>query len=410
MLAEFHTVAFTHRTLEVLEVGKLHIDPEQQQERLQALKEEVLLDELMFLSTCNRVEFLFCHNGNVDRHFLSNFLQKLYPEWEASLHQRILDSAEILHGMDAVEHLLRVASSIDSMVVGEREIITQVRSAFENCKAYGLTGDFIRIVLRHTIETAKRVYTETNIATKPVSVVALAYHTLRNLQIDLDARVLMVGAGMTNANMAKFLKKHGFKSFAVFNRTFEKAKKLAEDLGGEAYPLEILKEYDKGFDIMITCTGSDHHLITPEIYSQLAGGEEKSKVVIDLAIPQDLNPEICQNFAVNHISIEQLQRISEQNLKERSKEITHVEEILKEAIFEFRYIERARKVELAMRQVPAKVKEIKQTALTHVFKHDLDTLDENSREVLEKVMGYVEKKYMSVPMIMAKEILLKEEM
>jgi glutamyl-tRNA reductase len=103
-----------------------------------------------------------------------------------------------------------------------------------------------------------------------------------------------------------------------------------------------------------------------------------------------------------------LQKISNENLKERSKEIQHVEEIIAEALFNFKQIQKIRTVELAMRDVPQKVKEIRATAMNEVFKNDLAELDEHSKEVLDKIIGYMEKKYMSMPMIMAKEILLKK--
>lgn len=409
MLNTFHIFAFTHRNLDVSEVGKLHIDAENQQERLTAVKNSLQMEELMFLSTCNRVEFLFCTEQFVDEDFVSAFFAQLYPIMEIEDLSKLANAVQIHSGIGAVDHILQVASSIDSMIVGEREIITQVRNSFEQSKGMHLTGDFIRLLMRHTVETAKRVYTETSIATKPVSVVALAYHTLRDMNIPLSARVLIIGAGMTNTNMGKFLKKHGFKNFAVFNRTFSKAQTLAADLNGEAYPLDALSSYDKGFDVIITCTGADKHIITKEIYEQLLQGEEGHKVVIDIAIPHDLDKELSEVHPLTHISVDHLQKISDQNLKERSKEIAHVEEILQEALFQFQQLHKLRKVELAMREVPQMVKDIKSTAVNHVFKQELDGLSDDSKEVLEKIIAYMEKKYMSVPMKMAKEILLKQE-
>lgn len=407
-LAKLYTVAFTHRNLPVSEIGLLHIDPDHQQERLTAFKSAMNLSELMFLSTCNRVEFLFVTNDIVDHAFLHHYFDQLYPSLSEEQCERFAQSAEEYQGMEAVEHLLSVASSVDSMVVGEREIITQVRSSFENCRKMGLTGDMVRLVMRYTIETAKKVYTETNIARRPVSVVSLAYHKLRDMNVPLDSRILIIGAGVTNTNMSRFLRKHGFTQFDVFNRTFSKAEKLANDLNGVAHPLSDLATFDKGFDVIITCTGSENHIITKEIYAQLLQGETDRKVVIDIAIPQDLSPEIIANNNVMHISVEVLQEISNANLRERSNEIQHVEEIIQEALYDFDYIQQLRSVELAMRAVPEKVKEIRNTATEHVFHNELASLDHESREVVEKIMGYMEKKYMSMPMLMAKEILLKK--
>jgi glutamyl-tRNA reductase len=407
-LNRLHTVAFTHRNLPVSEIGNLHIDPNDQKERLTAFKATMELEELMFLSTCNRVEFLFVTDAIVDHSFLHRFFNALYPTLGESQRFLFADSAEDYTGINAVEHLFSVASSVESMVIGEREIITQVRNSFEECRKMELTGDTIRLVMRHTIETAKKVYTETNIAKRPVSVVSLAYHKLRDLNVPLDSRILIIGAGVTNTNMSRFLKKHGFTQFDVFNRTVSKAEKLANDLNGNAHALNELNSFDKGFDVIITCTGAEQHIITPKIYAQLLQDETDRKIVIDIAIPQDLSPEIIANNHVTHISVEVLQEISNANLKERSKEIQHVEEIITEALYEFEHVHQARMVEIAMRCVPEKVKEIRSNAVENVFQDELASMDSDSREVVEKIMGYMEKKYMSMPMLMAKEILLKK--
>lgn len=390
------------------EVGLLHIEEDKQAERLNELKKTVHLDELMYLSTCNRVEFIFCTQEEVEFNFLMTFFQTLFPHFTKEQIGHFAHRGDMHKGLAAVEHMLAVASSIDSMIVGEREIITQVRNAFETSKKLSLTGDFIRLVMRHTIETAKRVYTETSIATKPVSVVSLAYHNLRELNIPLDARIMIIGAGATNTNMSRFLRKHGFKKFVVFNRTLSKAEDLAKDLHGKAFSLDSLQNYKEGFDVIIACTGADTHIITPELYATILQGEKTKKVVIDIALPQDLHPQIVIDHNVTHISVDVLQKISTENLKERSKEIQHVEEIISEALFDFKHIQKVRSIELAMRDVPQKVKEIRATAINEVFKNDIADLDEHSKEVLEKIIGYMEKKYMSMPMIMAKEILLKK--
>lgn len=404
-----HIVAFTHRNLSVNDIGKLHIEECNQKERLSFLKDKMGLKELMFLSTCNRVEFVLVTDTNVDIEFLNSYFHELYPSFNEAETNLFSAKGSVYSGIDAVEHLLSVASSVDSMIVGEREIISQVREAFESSHKMKLTGDLIRILLRHTIETAKKVYTQTGIAQKPVSVVSLAYHKLRALNIPLDARILIIGAGVTNTNMSRFLKKHGFTNFTVFNRTLKKAEKLAGTLNGSAHPLPMLKKFNKGFDIIITCTGSEDHIITPKIYRQLLQGDESKKVVIDIAIPQDLHPEIISSHKVIHISVNLLQQISNDNLLARSNEVQHVEEIISDAMKEFHHICQVRSVELAMREVPNTVKEIRATAMTEIFKDELSQMDEASLETIEKIVGYMEKKYMSIPMLMAKEILLKKQ-
>ncbi len=378
-----------------------------QQARFTAVKLALNIEEVLFLSTCNRVEYQLVTAQQVDTDFLSNFFASLYPEFDSQDLGFYAASAAVMTGIDAVEHVLKVASSIDSLVVGEREIITQVRQSYEQSRELGLSGDFIRVLIRHTIETAKRVYTETKISQKPVSVVSIAYQRLQSMDVASDARVLVVGAGVTNTAMTRFLKKHGMNQFAIFNRSLDKAQSLAEELGGLAYPLSELPNYTKGFDILVACTGADHALVDAALYEKLLQGDTQPKITIDLALPNDIADEVHDRFPTRQISINVLQRISDNNLQERSQEIAHVEAIVAEALEEFKRIAKMREIEVAMRPVPQMVKEIKAAAFNEVFKNEIEQLDENSLEVLEKITAYMEKKYMSMPMLMAKEILIK---
>ena len=393
--------------MEVAQIGNLHIEIDQQKERFELVKTSLNIDELLFLSTCNRVEFFIVTHEQVTAPFLSRFFQALYPNMEQEAVSFYTANAEVYHKMDTVNHALRVASSIDSLVVGEREIITQVRQAFEQARDLGLSGDALRVLFRHTIETAKKVYTYTKIALKPVSIVSIAYQRLQGMDIPTNARVLVVGTGVTNTTMVRFLKKHGLTNFTFFNRTLATAENLALEIGGKALPLADLATFSAGFDLLVACTGADSAIITPTIYQQLLQSETTPKITIDLGLPSDIDPAVHANFPTRQISIDVLQKISTENLGERAQEVAHVEAIITEAIDAFRNIAKMRAIEIAMRPVPQMVKDIKSTAFNEVFKNDLQQLDPAAREVLEKVVGYMEKKYMNMPMIMAKDILFK---
>lgn len=406
-LNRLNTLAFTHRVFAVDRIGLLHIAPENLAHRLAPIHAQFDLSELMMLSTCNRVEFTYLAQQAPAPEFNRAFLQALYPELVSEQIEAFVQNLEAYSGIQAVEHAMSVASSIDSMILGEREIITQTRQAYEHCHAAGLTGDVLRILNKHTIQTAKRVYSETSIASKPVSVVSLAYHQLSRLELPLEAKILMIGAGVTNTTMGRFLKKHGFTQFTVFNRTLEKAQQLAEELGGQAFPLKELDTYQGGFDVLISCTGAEHLIVSSSLYEQLLQGDTNPKTLIDLAIPQDLDPTILAHFPNHYISVAQLQAISDQNLQVRGEELSRVLAIIEEALREFEQLFLIRQAELAMRSVPEEIKRIKLDALQEVFKEEIDALDPHSREVLEKVLGYVEKKYIAGPMKLAKEILVK---
>lgn len=389
-------------------IGRFHLEESLQSERLKQIKSAMDWAELMYLSTCNRVEVVFVSPGAVDEQLKAEIISQFIPEITSAELETILPQLEVYEGIDAVRHLFEVASSLDSMVIGEREIITQFRKAYENCNKAGLTGDKIRLVTSQTVETAKRIFTETQLCTRPVSVVSLAFKALTDSHLPANARILMIGAGTTNRNMARFLIKAGHKNLHVFNRTLANAEALVKEVGGTAHALNELEQYNGGFDVIVTCTGSAHAVITPEIYQNLLQGELDQKIVIDLAIPADYDPAISNIFPVKLINVASLKPISEANLKAREKEMVVCHDILNECLVKFRSLSRERKVELAMREVPKMVKDIREKAIQEVFAKDIAKLDDESRAVLEKMMEYVEKKYISGPIKLAKEIMLAE--
>ncbi len=407
-LGRFYTITFNHKQLPLEIVGKFHIDEESKASKLDALKSKLGLDELMYLSTCNRVEFFLISKDLIspDDIVRAGIFQL---SDEDSLHA--ISNAEFHYGKDAVRHLFKVTASLDSMVIGEREIITQVRKAYEFAESAGLSGEFMRLLMRKNIESAKRVFTETAIFRKPVSVVSLAFHRLKGLNVPFDARIVMVGAGRTNKAMARFLAKHGFTNIRIFNRTEERAVELAEQVGAEGFALTELESYQEGVDVLISCTGSENVVITREIFDRLCGEDTTSKVLIDLAIPADIESTVFErtDLSITRIGIEELRATAERNLHDRSQEISKCEAILEEGISEFKQIHKERLVELAMRDIPRKVKEIREKAVTAVYAKEIDGLDDESREVLDKVISYLEKKYISVPMKMAKEVMLNEK-
>jgi len=406
-LRDLKIIAFTHKTTNISNIGRLHIDSENRKNRLEKLKSNDI-SELMYLSTCNRVEFIFVSEINLSKNYLNSFFSSFSKDWKEEDIKWAIKNCTIFEGEEAVKHMFHIASSLDSLVIGEREIITQVRKAFDECSKLGLTGSIIRLLINKTIESAKEIYTNTKIAKNPISIVSLAYRKLRDLGIKDNSRILVIGAGETNTRMCKFLSKHGLKNLTIFNRTLEKAESLTNHIGGSPLPLSELSNFNTGFDLLVTCTGSEEYLITPEVYKSLLAGETTKKTIIDLAIPYDVDPKVVENNAVNYIEIEGLKEVSEQNLKKREQELSICSALIEEQIEAFKVTFKERKVELAMRQVPQKIKEIKDLAINEVFSKEMETMNEESKEVLDKMLAYIEKKYISVPMKMAKQILLEK--
>lgn len=403
----FKTIAFTHKTTELKDIGKLHIEDDDLEERLSHLKSELQLDELLYLSTCNRVEFTMVTEQEMDEDFRKRFFAAFNPSWKTNEIEWAANHSRTFEAEKSLRHLYYVASSVDSLVVGEREIIKQVREAYEKCQKIGITGDRFKLLIRSTIETAKQVYTQTQIAQNPVSVVSLAYRKMRDAEFDHAPRILIIGAGQTNQTMGQYLRKAPFEKVTVFNRTLAKAEGLAKDLNGTARTLNELPDFNESFDIIISCTGASQPIISNRTYRQLIGNDLSQKTVVDLAIPSDFEQEVIRKNNINYIGIESLKEEARKNLERRQKELEVCKRLIDDRINEFEHLLRERTVEISMREIPKVVKEIRERATTQVFNKEMEELDPKSREVLEKMMDYMEKKYISVPMKMAKEIMLK---
>jgi glutamyl-tRNA reductase len=403
-------IAFTHKQIDLKELGCLFLCNEAIDSRLELLKTKFDIPEIFYLSTCNRIEFVFTAEQTLDKKFAKSFLQAFHSEeLSKDILNKVIENCSVYEKEDALNHLMRVSSSLESLVVGEKEILAQVRKAYEDCRLKGFTGDYLRMIMNRVVKTAKEVYTYTNISKNPISIVSLAYRRLKELKMCSNSRILIIGAGETNQNITKYLKKHTYTNFAVFNRTLSKAQSLATELGGQAYQLSDLENFNEGFDVIITCTSASEPILTNKLYQKLLNGETNLKVIVDLAVPNDVASDVLENNKVEYIEVSSLKDIADKNLQERYQELINGEAIIEQNIKEFRPILKQRRVEIAMQEVPQKIKDIKERALTTVFVNEINGLDEQSRAVLEKVMCYMEKKYISVPMVMAKEILVNNE-
>ncbi len=400
-------IAFTHQQIDLKALGKLVICEQTLDDRLRNIQSELNIQEIFYVGTCNRVEFIFTAEDEVNKDFISRFLHVLDMGLPEAYLEQFIENVAVFEKAEAFNHLLRISCSLESLVVGEKEILAQLRKAYECCRVAGFTGDYMRMIMNRVVKTAKEVYTHTNISKNPVSIVSLAYRKLRELNMCANSRLLIIGAGETNKNIAQYLKKHKYSNFSVFNRTIEKAETLAKELNGTAYPLDALANYDQGFDVIITCTGATEPILTEEIYAKLLKGDTCKKVIVDLAIPNDTDASVVKNFPLHYIEVESLKEIARKNIQERYDELVNAEHIIDENIKDFESVLRQRKIELAMSDVPQKIKDIKHKAINAVFADEINTLDDNSRAVLERVMDYMEKKCITIPMVMAKEILVK---
>ena len=407
MLENYKILTITHHNLNVDEIGNFmvhHEGSDHLKTKLNQLKEDTNLDELIYLSTCNRVSFICYSNEEFDIDYIKNFFKTVNPQLEEDELKKISKFVDVYRGSKAVSHLYEVASSMDSLVVGEREIFRQFRESYQKCLEFGLVGDNLRMLENATVKAAKEVYDKTKIGEKPLSIVSLAVKSLLDSGISKDARLLIVGAGETNTLFAKFLKKYDFKNVSIFNRSLDNASHLVELLDAKAYHLSELNTFEEGFDAMIVCTGATSAIIDSTIYRNLIQKDTAKKVVIDLSVPNNVDASVVDGFEMDYIDIEQLRHLSTENLEFRKKEVHAAKGLLKNQLLDFNNQFQQRQLEKALTIVPQEIKEIKERAMHQVYKKQIEALDENAQALITEMMDYMEKKCISVPMRAAKSL------
>ena len=409
MLEGYHCLTLTHREAPLETIGQLVLrnDADRTPELvLQQLKTQFDWEEVFYLATCNRVLFFYYQAVPAKGVEPATLVALLRPDLPAQKQAETASYIRQINGGEAIQHLLEVASSMDSLVIGEREVIRQMREAFEQSRDWGLTGDHLRLLMRFTIETAKSVYSQTGIGEKALSVVALAFREMEKHGLHRDQRILLVGAGQTIALVAKFLDKSGFRNTAVFNRSLDKAEAVAEYLGGKAYPLEALASYQQGFDVMIVCTGAAIPIITTDLYQRLLANETGPKTVVDLAVPNNVAKSVVANFPMHYIQIEGLRDAARENLAYREKEREKAAVLIQDKIYEFRQRWHERQVERSMYPIAEAIKAVREKAVSEVFGKDFDQLDPAAQELVHRMLAYMEKKCVAIPMKAVKEIVL----
>jgi len=406
-LNNLRAISINHHHFPLETIGSFAIPHEELQSRLDAAKEAFEMHELMYLGTCNRVEVVF----NVPEEVCSNFTQRLlsfmFPEHDTSFIKGVSQKAQRFNGEETADHIFRVAASLDSLIIGEREIITQLRNAYEQCEKMKLTGDALRLLNQHAIRIAKDVYTHTNLSKKPVSIVSIAWKLFQEKHPDLNSKIVLVGAGQIITNFAKFLAENGYTQVSVYNRTIENANSIAKSFNTEAKQIAELKNDTSDFDALVVCTGSTDLVVSKELFNQLCVSK-KRRTVIDLALPANVDLEISKEEDVTLIDMLSVQREVQKNISYREEALNDCVAIIEKGKNEFKKLFQERSIARAMSEIPNAIKEIRQTAVESVFSKELAALSDQDRELVDKIISYMEKKYISVPMKLAKSVLLDE--
>jgi glutamyl-tRNA reductase len=325
-------VSINHRTAPVELREALHLSEDEIREFIQKIKGRIL-NEGVVISTCNRTEVYGLPNkSNLTHQDLQNSLLNLKPvaELKPEYFQNYLAG-------DAIKHLFSVATGIDSLLIGDNQIFKQVKDSFQIAEDSKFTGFLMKRVFDSTVKAGKRAITETRISEGAVTVSYAAVQLIEKIFSNLSKKAaLVIGAGETGEIAAKHLKERGIGRLAITNRTIERAENLAEGLNAKIIPFNHFKDFLHEYDIVLSATSAANLILTKDdIRSAMKKRNYNPCVLMDIAIPRDIDPEAKNLDYVFYNDIDSLNIIVQQNLVKRKEEIPKVESIINEEASSF---------------------------------------------------------------------------
>ena len=394
-------VGLNHRTVPVGLLERMAVAPEGLPKALQALSGAEHLAEAVLLSTCNRTEIyahatLFHPAMQEVRDFLAD-ASGVDPDEFSDLLYTYHDDA-------AVAHLFGVAAGLDSMIIGEGEILGQVREAWRAAELESTSGALLSRTFRHAVEVGKRSRTETAIGRHAVSVssAAVALATSRLGSLD-DRRVLVLGAGSMGEGMALALAGAGVREIVVANRTMSRAEELAARVAGRAIALNEVPEALIACDVLLASAGAQDLLVErSDIERVMQTRDGRALLVVDIGVPRNIDPGAGEIFGVTLLDIDDLRAFGEQSLQQRRQEIGHVREIIAEELDRHRLERSAREVAPIITALRAHADDVRAGELER-HRHKFDALDPATREAVELLTRGIVNKLLHEPTVRMKD-------
>ncbi len=334
-MVEIILLGINHKTAPVEVRERLAVSKEEAAEMLDAIKEAASVNEVVIFSTCNRVEILMAAN---DKAGAVEAAKSHLSEFKNTPLSLFLDSIYIHEGDEAVRHIFRVASSLDSMMVGEPQILGQIKEAYFNATKRKTSGVILNRLLHRTFFTAKRIRTETGIGDNAVSISYAAIELARKIFGQLEGKkALLIGAGEMAELAVEHLLKNRIKEIFVANRTFKNGVELARRFGGSAIRFEEIPGFIMQVDIIISSTGSPDVILTKDQVKHIMPGRRNRPIFfIDIAVPRDIDPDINKLNNAYVYDIDDLNGVIDENIEDRSREAIKGERIIDEAVISFR--------------------------------------------------------------------------
>lgn len=385
-------VGLSHKTAPIAIREKLTFPATRQAEALSLLTCRECITEAVILSTCNRTEiYAVASDPEVGVDAVIDFVAG-YHDLDPHELTRYL---YIIKGDAVVRHLFRVVASLDSMVIGEAQILGQVKEAYEHAFEAGATSRAFNRLFRQSFEVGKRVRTETSIGENAVSISYAAVELAKKVFDSLEGRtILVIGAGKMSELTSKHLVCNGVESVLVANRTYERAVELAERFSGEAIPYEKLFDHMRRADIVISSTSATGYVVSkPEVADVMRGRGGRPLFLIDIAVPRDIDPAVNDLTDVFVYDIDDLNGVVEANLEERMREARRAESIIDEEIAQFMRWRESLEVVPTVAAIRAKAEVIRQAEMEKALKRlgglsekELQTIDALTCAIVNKML------------------------
>ena len=398
---ELLVVGLNHKTAPIEIRECLAFPEDKMEEALSKVYTLPSLKENMILSTCNRVEvYAAIRETEKAIHELKEFLSQYHgialKEFEKSLFYHV--------GEEAVRHIFRVASSLDSMVVGEPQILGQIKDAYDISQQAKTSGLILHRLLHRAFHVAKRVRTETKIGNSAVSISFVAVELAKKIFGTLEKKsVLLIGAGEMSELAAQHLVAGGVEKVLVTNRTHERAVALAQQFKGEAIPLDEMSFGLKKADIVISATDAPQYLIWHDQVSKVMKDRKQKPIFfIDIADPRDIDPKVGDIENAYLYNIDDLQKVVNDNIHDRKKEAERAETIVQDEVAKFVIWYRSLEVTPTIVALRNKFEEIRKRELEKTFSLH-PTFSEKERKSLEAMTSAIINKILHDPLTLLKK-------
>jgi glutamyl-tRNA reductase len=376
-------VGLNHRTAPVEVRERFTVKEHNLSAALDALKQTKTILECVIVSTCNRTEIY----AVVDRlHLCGHYIRSFMETWFDTPREQFAEYVYIHEDQAAIEHLFKVTSGLDSMIIGETQILGQVRDSFLLAQNRKATGTLFNMLFKQAITLAKRAHSETSIADNAVSVsyaaVELGKRIFGHFQ---EKTVLIIGAGKMSELTVKHLHAGGASKVYVANRTYERALELAQKFSGTACTLDQVHDIMNDVDIVISSTGAAEPVLTrPQVENIMRNRKSRPLFMIDIAVPRDLDPAISELRNVFLFDIDDLEGIVESNLEQRRKDAAKIEQMIAQEMTAFGHWYKTLGVSPMIRALQEKSALIHEETMDNLLKK-LPDLDEREIKVIRKL-------------------------